>query len=482
MDTSQTVATWLSLAATVIGLGSIVTQFRSFIDETDPFYSLRDARHLGRWKLRQLQIPWYRIIKPPPIGPIITASLPDGLCGRRTVFVSRLPLGEPSGRAAWSLVLSVIHASPGFVEQLQQPRFEVTSEKDIGTVSHCTTIGVEPMSIFSDSTWDNLPLQTLVKHKLTTCTVISRTTLIALFCWRVEWPLGEIARVHFGAHDSHSFSKDVYPLKFERRVDKCLQMLAGVVDAAAPISFKCAFPERKPGGSWILRYTIRGFGGAHGGRHLYNMIGGDVKKVDFLFMKAISADPEELRDTTMLYLPSSQGHHDGVILYVPENESTILNKALDFLPWTLLSWSIHRGLRDILTAFAKKRMDLHRGHLADTLRAVVAKYPERLEARGWDSQFVREEMADMAAGAVAAGSGNSGDMVRIVTDIALVMWDGSTAELDRTSFWGYPTSTHSSPVLTSMAVVALIKCFVLKWSNDLDYQMYHNLPLELYLG
>ncbi|KAI1974701.1 hypothetical protein LOZ51_005789 [Ophidiomyces ophidiicola] len=216
MDTSQTVATWLSLAATVIGLGSIVTQFRSFIDETDPFYSLRDARHLGRWKLRQLQIPWYRIIKPPPIGSIITASLPDGLCGRRTVFVSRLPLGEPSGRAAWSLVLSVIHASPGFVEQLQQPRFEVTSEKDIGTVSHCTTIGVEPMSIFSDSTWENLPLQTLVKHKLTTCTVISRTTLIALFCvtnarpvfqhsdaagfraayacycgqWRVEWPLG----------------------------------------------------------------------------------------------------------------------------------------------------------------------------------------------------------------------------------------------------------------------------------------------------
>ncbi|KAI1958578.1 hypothetical protein LOZ58_004984 [Ophidiomyces ophidiicola] len=173
------------------------------------------------------------------------------------------------------------------------------------------------------------------------------------------------------------------------------------------------------------------------------MIGGDVKKADFLFMKAISADSEELRDTTVLYLPSSQGRHDGVMLYDPKKESTILNKALDFLPWTPLSWSIHRGL-------------------PDTLRAVVAKYPEKLEARGWDSHFVREEMADMAAGAVAAGGGDSGDMARIVTDIALVMWDGSTAELDTTSFWVYPMSTHSSPVLTFMAVVALIKCFVLE--------------------
>ncbi|KAI1935425.1 hypothetical protein LOZ66_005312 [Ophidiomyces ophidiicola] len=449
-----TVATWLSLAATVIGLGSIVTQFRRFIDETDPFYSLRDARHLGRWKLRQLQIPWYRIIKPPRIGPIMTASLPDGLCGRRTVFVSRLSLGEPSGRAAWSLVLSVIHASPGFVEQFQQPRFEVTSEKDIGTVSHCTTIGVEPMSIFPDSTWDNLPLQTLVKHKLTTYTVISRTTLIALFCVTNARPYSNIAMlVTFAPHmhatvDSGVWSGplDVYPLKFERRVDKCLQMLAGVVDAAAPISFKCAFTGWKPGGELDLEIHDSRVWWCTWGKHLYNMIGGDVKKADFLFMKAISADSEELRDTTVLYLPSSQGRHD----------------ALDFLPWTPLSWSIHRGLRDILIAFAKKRMDLHRGHLADTLRAVVAKYPEKLEARGWDSHFVREEMADMAAGAVAAGGGDSGDMARIVTDIALVMWDGSTAELDIISFWVYPMSTHSSPVLTSMAIVALIKCFVLE--------------------
>ena len=52
MDVSSTVATWLSLAATIIGLTSVITHFRTAITQADPFHTLRDIKHLGLW--------WYR--------------------------------------------------------------------------------------------------------------------------------------------------------------------------------------------------------------------------------------------------------------------------------------------------------------------------------------------------------------------------------------------------------------------------------------
>lgn len=111
-------------------------------------------------------------------------------------------------------------------------------------------------------------------------------------------------------------------------------------------------------------------------------------------------------------------------------------------------------------------------------------------------------MADLAAGAVLAGSGNSGDAVRIVTDIAAVWYEGrrrrrtgdgldSIVSFDETMFWRVPHQQVEEAgeevggergELSSMAVVALVKFFVLEWSVELDYQMYHDLPLELYLG
>ena len=95
-------------------------------------------------------------------------------------------------------------------------------------------------------------------------------------------------------------------------------------------------------------------------------------------------------------------------------------------------------------------------------------------------------MADIAANAVLAGRGNSGDAVRVVTDIAVTLWDGTASGLDETVFWRcaatHPMSSSSPSLLNPMAVAALVKCFVLEWSNELDYQMYHDLPLELCLG
>jgi hypothetical protein len=48
----------------------------------------------------------------------------------------------------------------------------------------------------------------------------------------------------------------------------------------------------------------------------------------------------------------------------------------------------------------------------------------------------------MAARAVSAGRGNSGDVVRIVTDIALLLWNETTPELDETTFWRNASTVH----------------------------------------
>jgi hypothetical protein len=86
--------------------------------------------------------------------------------------------------------------------------------------------------------------------------------------------------VFFSANDSHFSSKDVYPAIFEQRPDKCLQMLTGVIDSGVPNGFKCAFLGCKSAGTRRLEYAPQGFGGAHSGSYLYNMIGGKVNEVD----------------------------------------------------------------------------------------------------------------------------------------------------------------------------------------------------------
>ncbi|OJJ78341.1 hypothetical protein ASPBRDRAFT_37568 [Aspergillus brasiliensis CBS 101740] len=547
MDVSSTVATWLSLAVTVVGLGSIVTQFGTIIDQTDPFHTLRDVQHLGRWRFWQPHVPWYRVVKPPLVGPVISANLPCGLCGRKTVHVSRRPLTQPTGKAAWSILLNVIHPFSTAPEEPSQTGSLVSSAKIPVKAEYVVTISGEPPVQLP--TWDSLPRGPLTKHKLTACTVISRPTLMALFTvtnarpvfrhsgasghraayasycgqWYVEWPIGDAAHVHFAAHDSHTLNKDVYPPTFEVRVDRCLRMLAGVIESPASSSpFKCAFPGRKASGKWILEHIVRGFGGAHGSRHLYNMIGGNVNEVDLLLMKPVTEDNidygilselESTTSSTTLSLPSTESNprHQtttthSVTLHIPPHEATILNTCLDYLPWTSLSWSIHRGLRDILLAFARPRMNHYRAQLAHTLRTTVSTRADQLIARGWDAQFVHNgSMADLAAGAVLAGSGNSGDAVRIVTDIAKVRCESdglAVVSFDETMFWRVSPSSQlvkeqqeeveqrgeggggggGGEELSSMAVVALVKFFVLEWSVELDYQMYHDLPLELYLG
>lgn len=54
--------------------------------------------------------------------------------------------------------------------------------------------------------------------------------------------------------------------------------------------------------------------------------------------------------------------------------------------------------------------------------------------------------------------------------------------LGETHFWRQSILEPSSSTLSTMHAIALVKFFVLEWSSDLDYQMYRDFPLELYLG
>ena len=167
-------------------------------------------------------------------------------------------------------------------------------------------------------------------------------------------------------------------------------------------------------------------------------------------------------------------------MFIPGSEQRILEQALDSLPWSSMSWSIHRGLREILVAYAKPTMDEFRQSLASRLRGIINSKPQQLEANRWSAEFVRGARAELAANSVLARSGNSGDLVRVVTDAALLLSDEYLSVLDERDFWKEERHVLSKGSrLSTNAIIALTKCFVLEWSIEFDYQMYHDFPPEL---
>ena len=260
-------------------------------------------------------------------------------------------------------------------------------------------------------------------------------------------------------------------------------MTAGVIVAPEPSTFKCAFPGRKPRGDWVLEYQPKGFPGAHGSRNLYNMMGGKVFEVDFLFAREACRDGDIPQGALKLILPSKDKDRSA-FFFIPHNEQEILAHLMDCLPWSPLSWSVHRGLRDLLLAFSRTIMDKFRKSLAEVLRQNIKQRPNDLEIKGWEPKFIRESMPDIAYSSVMAGVGDSGDAVRIVTDADLLSWNGTTEALDETTFWRAQLESPSAvdAPLTPQMLIALTKCFVLEWSIEFDYQIYHDLPTELLFG
>ncbi|KAK7521204.1 uncharacterized protein IWZ02DRAFT_280877 [Phyllosticta citriasiana] len=495
METSSTTASWLSFLATSVGLGSLISQASVINDKMDPFHDQRSVKHLGIWFCRQPQFPFWKVAKPPPIGPEINAKL-DGFCELDVVHLSRVPVTQQAGEAGWATFLAVIHQ--------EQLRIESSSVSDTEAEKGLLLKKIELELIRRG--WESLPKSALVRHRKSACITISRTTLLTMLSltnarpifrhsdaaghraayasysgqWYIDWPLGSPATVNFAAHDSHSAATDVYPLSFERRVDKCIQMTAGII--ATTFDFKVAFPGRKAPGRYVLEHIPKGFPGAHGSRHLYNMMGGKVYEIDFLFARKLDPKDPDPPEAIKLNLPSTEGGH-GVQMFVCAPEQATLTRAMDCLPWSSLSWSVHRGLRDILMAFSKTRMTEMRPRFASTLRQAVLDNPLALDALGWEPSFVRQHMGEMAAAAVVAGSGNSGDLVRVVTDVALALCGSSDQkDLDETTFWRSPAQNYDATGLDRQAIIALTKLFILEWSTEFDYQMYHDFPLKLFFA
>lgn len=490
MDISQTTASWLSFIVTTIGLGSLITQASVITDKLDPFSATRNEQYLGIWAGRMPRtFPW-TIMKPAPIGPRIIANLHEEFCGSNLWHVSRTPT-QKVGEAGWTVLLGVFHQ-----ERIQHSPAGLSSKSDL-------EVGLPlPERIRSAHSllgWRNRPTTTLVRHGSLACIPVDRTTLITLMSitnarpvfihadaagyrasyssynghWYIEWPLGSAAIVRFTPMDPIFAANDVCPPTYERRVDRCIQMTTGVVYSH---HLKCAFPGRRPSGRYILKHLPKGFTGAHGARHLYNMMGGKAYEVDFLSPCKLDSDGEDPQDAAKLVLPSRE-HNGTVHMFVPMTERGILAQAMDLMPWSSLSWSIHRGLRDILVEFCKPRMERNREALALFVRDAVLQNPESLEAKGWDRDFVQGHMAEAAAGAVRAGNGKSADLVRVVTDAVLTVLPMADWELDETHYW-----RNDRPSLDQEAYVALTKCFILEWSTDFDYQIYHKLPTKLYFG
>ena len=513
MDAAGTAASWLSFAATAVGLGSLITQTSAIQERLDPYHTARTAEHLGHWFKRQPKRKLLQLTRPIPVGPIIHAKLTEGFCGINVLGVSRLPQ-EQIGSASWTAILALFH-------ERAPTSAHVPGQ---GKEAPATSVGIQitDTDIYdphskSDTdlrhkpSWATLRTRPLSRHNSTVCASISRTTLIttlgicnaraifrysdasghrasyASYCghFYIEWPLSGPAMVHFHPHDSHSTATDVYPPIFRVRVNKCVQMMAGIITSADGSSFQCAFPGRKAPGIWILEYQRKGFPGAHGSRHLYNLMGGKVYEVDFLYARR-KVDADHLAsEPVKLRLPSTERHTD-LTMIVNEEEERILGHTLDCLPWSSMSWSIHRGLKDILVAYAKPTMDKYRQILASTLHDFVTIQPSFLEENGWSPEFVRGPMADLTANSILAGSGNSGDSVRVVTDTVLLLsnLDVEGGKLDENEFWrhGRYNVRNDEEYLSTDSVVALTKCFVLEWSIDFDYQMYHDLPPELLLA
>ena len=513
MDAAATTAGLLFFMMTALGLGSLVAQASAIKDRLDPCHTSRNEHHLGIWFRRQPKKAWHQFSHPALTGPVICAKLVDGFCASNVIGASRLPLWKP-GKASWTALLALLHEqAPSPVYESNTKAYEANTNtasiaKHLDKTQTVWIIKNEPaLDPRQDpQTWNSLQVRPLTLHNSMTCIVISRTTLITIltlcnartvfrysdasghrasyasYCglFYIEWPLGAPAVVQFYPHDSHTASTDVYPVMFRVRVDRCVQMLAGVVTSPDGTSFQCAFPGRKPPGTWVLEFQRKGFPGAHGSRHLYNLMGGKVYEVDFLLARRM--DEESPSGAVDLRLPSTEKNTQ-VSMLVPKTEQGVLEHALDCLPWSSLSWSIHRGLRDILVAYAKPTMDRFRHALASVLRDFINEHPQQLEANGWSGEFVRGAMAEIAFHSVLAGSGNSGDSVRVVTDAALLLSTKALSTLDETNFWREERhDLAKESLLTTNAIVALTKCFVLEWSIEFDYQMYHDLPPELLFG
>ncbi|KAL6716035.1 hypothetical protein ACLMJK_006997 [Lecanora helva] len=539
MDTADLIATWISAIVTTIGLASLITQIGTIKAQLDPFHRLRGEDHLGHWGSRRPS-KWQSLIPPPPLGPVLEADI-DTCLGLDVVYLSRRPT-HPIGDASWTALLSVFHShSPHQVYDEDNPplRRRTTTLAKAQTwitkpsaIPRSATLGSATLekgnsfarpasasgnlnSVFIPSWPQKLKMVPLNIHRNVACITISSATLIAFILlsqgreisrfngpsglrllyatysgfYQIEWPLGGRPTITFSAYDGFQGGHDTFPTFFARRPRKCIEMATGVIDRGLSVAgkpSKLAFAGRKKPRNDLLKLLPRRFAAQRSASGLYNKFGGLAYQVDFLFReRMVTGTTPDVPYVRKLEVPSLDENRSSII-YVPHAEGAAIADCLDHLPWSPLAWSIHRGLRDILIAWAMPYLMAYREALAGTLAAAVLKHKFTLRQNGWDGDFVTDCMAEQATSAILGDERCSGDTVRVVTAITDLLWEKSPSDMDYTLFWkssqDLPDRTReSSEVLPPDTAVALVKTYLVWWSHDFDYELDGVLPQKLYI-
>ncbi|KAI4199290.1 MAG: hypothetical protein LQ346_002599 [Caloplaca aetnensis] len=541
MDTANLAASWVSATVTTIGLASVLTQLSTIRNQLDPFRDARGEDHLAFWGSRTPRA-WYRykFVKEAPEGPILEADV-EYCLGEKKLRVSRSPIGKV-GVASWTTLLAVFHPSLSHLSDqsdhgphLKTIRRSTTAAESRGTHSEASTGGEQ--SSFEVPWHHRLSKRPLVFYKEVACTTIPRTTLIVFVLlssadesyrydgpaglrlgyggyngtFQIDWPIGQRATLSFKAHERYQRGTDVFPTYFQRRPSKCIDMVVGIVnrgtDGSNKLS-KVAFAGRKPPGRWLLKLLPKRFGAQRAAPDLFNLLGGLAYEVDFLFRERLTDDAIIPSHARALQVPSLEVDRTAIV-YVRDQENTVIADCLDHLPWSPLAWSIHRGLKDLIVAYAQPFLSAYREPLARTLAEAVSEHSFALQHRGWDAAFVHEWMAEQAASAIlyvvrtitpiskhaerwlTAGPRRrgddraSGDTCRVITGLAELIWQSVESGMDKTIFWAtnreIPPAQPAGTKLSPDTVVAIIKVYLVRWSRDFDYDVYHKLPVTLFV-
>lgn len=508
-------AEWVAVAVTLIGLSSLILQLTNFQNLLDPFRDYRGPNWLGPWAKEEkskVLVPWKG---ENPKGPEIQGTYATGFCGLNEIHVSRKPISSQTGKASWTAILATFHPNPLPLARQSVSSFS-PSQKAGPIVFEDILVATAP-----EKSWkERLELRELIQHRNKVCTKITRTAFVTCLVltnsyqlykysdasglrsaysgysggWQVHWPLGGLAELEFFPLDSHDEGQDKHPASFRRRADKCILMLVGILEHTGTLG-KLAFPEPQDQGTSVLELLPKGFA-AHGKTsHLFNMMGGNPYEVDYLYRRALQDSDDEARHAATdlkLTIPTPEldlnrravktldQSQKYSIVYLPPAEELLLATALDCLPWSSLSWSIHRGLQCLLVTYGERIMKPYRQLFARTLRTAIQTHAARLEAQGWSPSIVRDYMPDNSATTVLATGGDSGDSVRIVTAAARLLTTREEGGLDETRFWRGLVGRGEVLVPETLgedAVIGLTKWFVLDWSNELDHRLYEDLPL-----
>lgn len=521
-------AYWAALTST-IALVAILPALYSIRARLDPFGGARGRQHLGIWTNSKRH---WALIRPPPEGPVLEADLHTCL-GCETIYLSGYPL-PGTGIPSWISLLRKFHASK--LNNTRPIHFGAISrhfgrlEKGLAwNVNESRNVRDEISNLVSsgkshpsEEYWKKeLKKQTLIMYNGIASTTIDPTTLIIFILlsqmameYRHDGPMGLSItfvgytgklRIKSGMETIVEYEefRDIqkghnpYPISFPRKPRDCVHMALGIVDRNP--EDKVAFDERQlsDGRRYTLTLQKKGYHAQDYANDVYDLMGGRSSDVDFLPFEP--ADGHHARVTSGLhrFVIKSEDNFR-VEVHLDQHISAIIADCLDKLPWSVLGWSIHRGMKDVLLGFALPSLELYRRELAAVFRLAATTYADKLIEQEWKEGFVRTRVPDIVEAAFD-GRSKSGNVCRVIAALAeqihehglpttTVPQQAADPITKPTNFWKNqlinppPNSSSVAPKKKSLdpdAVTALTKVFFLKCSHEFDYRVYHKLPQKM---